>query len=297
MISGTANEITTEQCEISIPQEYSVLIKQNQRLEEFVWQFQHICDKILCIVNGTHVRFLDKKNPNVDNHVSFYYKLTHPHTTEYYFRDRYDNVYCIFGIENAKCISHDIDENDIICDDTAEDIQAVCVYEENVKDIKDNEKIQNSSGFESILTQCDKNCDRSDQTDKADCEQIDKYNYKQNTKKAYSSRRDKAYKTHLMLPITANINKKVLADENKQTQKRPPIITQLHSKKSQSYNNNDEIYSKNMQSYSNNTRFYNVSEHMTRGHVVIIDNGNKMSFPNKDLPIEVTTYAPDLPCK
>src|SRR5687767_4160600 len=81
--------------------------------ENFISQFQkHVTDKILCVINGTSLAFYDKKGPYQKN-IRYDYKQKRNGLVEYYFRDiSDDNLYCIFGRDNAVLIYPQIDNSD-----------------------------------------------------------------------------------------------------------------------------------------------------------------------------------------
>jgi hypothetical protein len=81
--------------------------------ENFISQFQkQISDKILCIINGTSLIFYNKKGPYPKN-IRYDYKQKRNGISEYYFRDiSDDNLYCIFGRENAILLYPQIDISD-----------------------------------------------------------------------------------------------------------------------------------------------------------------------------------------
>lgn len=81
--------------------------------ENFISQFQkHVSDKILCVINGTSLTFYEKEGPYPKN-IRYDYKQKRNGFVEYYFRDiSDDNLYCVFGRENALLLYPQIDNSD-----------------------------------------------------------------------------------------------------------------------------------------------------------------------------------------
>ena len=109
-----------------------VSIIQNSSLELFMCQFQISCEKLLCIVNGTSIRYYDV-NDILPKNIRFDYKLRRCKLTEYYFKDINDGTrYCVFGRVAAKIFYPYIDEADQIA------------YQPNKLNIMDNVKTLNN---------------------------------------------------------------------------------------------------------------------------------------------------------
>lgn len=91
-------------CDIELLENYVVKFEQDASFENFIAQFQEMCPKLLCIVNGTSLRLYDKKSPEAfPQNIRFDYKQQRGKIIEYYFRDiDTDNLYCVFGRECAK---------------------------------------------------------------------------------------------------------------------------------------------------------------------------------------------------
>lgn len=81
--------------------------------ENFISQFQkHVTDKILCVINGTSLTFYEKEGSYPKN-IRYDYKQKKNGLVEYYFRDISDNnLYCVFGRENALLLYPQIDSSD-----------------------------------------------------------------------------------------------------------------------------------------------------------------------------------------
>lgn len=116
--------------DVKIPQDYIVQFEREATFENFIGQFQPICSKLLCVVNGTSLHYYDKRNTpsreprangsanSLPKEVRFDYKQRRDKVggnslTEYYFRDiGNDNLYCVFGREAARIFYPRIDEVD-----------------------------------------------------------------------------------------------------------------------------------------------------------------------------------------
>jgi hypothetical protein len=91
-----------------------IIFNQDSTFENFIGQFQTSCSKILCIENGSYLKFYDKNSP-IPMNIRFDYKQSRSNLTEYYFRDIQTNdQYCVFGRECAKLFFPRIDEVDPI---------------------------------------------------------------------------------------------------------------------------------------------------------------------------------------
>lgn len=98
--------------DIKIPEEHGIKFEQESTFENFIGQFQLFCPKLLCIIDGTTLRYYDKAASIPDN-IRFDYKQRRGILTEYYFRDiSTDTLYCVFGREAAKIFYSRIDEVD-----------------------------------------------------------------------------------------------------------------------------------------------------------------------------------------
>ena len=106
---------------IKIPEGNIVQFEQESTFENFIGQFQAFCPKLLCVVDGTCLRYYD--NPVIGDHapgagtlpnnLRFDYKQKRGVLTEYYFRDiGTDSLYCVFGREAAKIFYPRIDHVD-----------------------------------------------------------------------------------------------------------------------------------------------------------------------------------------
>lgn len=82
----------------------TIQFTQDSSYEMFLGQFQSICPKILCLVNGTKLRYYDKNSDNnsLPTNISFCNKKVINDIDHYYFVNN-DNAdsYCIFGREAA----------------------------------------------------------------------------------------------------------------------------------------------------------------------------------------------------
>ena len=98
--------------DIKIPEGYTVKFEQESSFENFIGQFQLFCPKLLCIIDGTCLRYYDKPG-TLPTNIRFDYKQRRGNLTEYYFRDiGNDSLYCVFGHEAAKIFYPRIDEVD-----------------------------------------------------------------------------------------------------------------------------------------------------------------------------------------
>lgn len=106
--------------DIKIPEGSKVEFRQDATFENFVSQFQPFCDKLLCVVDGTSLRYYDKMGP-LPNNLRFDYKQRRGSYTEYYFRDIDDQtLYCVFGRDSARVLYHRIDQIDPVDKETPE---------------------------------------------------------------------------------------------------------------------------------------------------------------------------------
>ena len=123
--------------EIKIREERVINVEQLSSFENFVGQFQILCDKLLCIVDGTSLRFYDRRE-SIPTNIRFDYKQRKKNLTEYYFRDiDNDSLYCVFGREAAKIFYPRIDEVDVASYNVDTDcMNVITMYEgkENKKD-------------------------------------------------------------------------------------------------------------------------------------------------------------------
>lgn len=91
----------TQMFDIKIPEGHNVQFNQEATYENFIGQFQQYCSKLLCIIDGTSLRYYDKTS-SLPTSVRFDYKQRRGNMTEYYFRDiNDDTLYCVFGREAA----------------------------------------------------------------------------------------------------------------------------------------------------------------------------------------------------
>lgn len=100
---------------IKIPEGRLINFEQDLSFENFIGQFQVFCPtKLLCIVDGTSLRFYDRPG-TIPVNIRFDYKQRRGKFIEYYFRDiENDSLYCVFGREAAKIFYPRIDDVDPI---------------------------------------------------------------------------------------------------------------------------------------------------------------------------------------
>lgn len=95
--------------EIKTDDNFHVQFDNESTFEHFIGQFQLVCPKLLCIVDGTILHYYDKLS-SLPNNIRFDYKQRRGKLTEYYFRDiDNDSLYCVFGREAAKIFYPRID--------------------------------------------------------------------------------------------------------------------------------------------------------------------------------------------
>lgn len=100
--------------DIKIPEGHVVQFEQESTFENFIGQFQIFCPKLLCVIDGSCLRYYDKPG-TLPSNIRFDYKQRRGKLTEYYFRDiGNDSLYCVFGREAAKIFYPRIDEVDPI---------------------------------------------------------------------------------------------------------------------------------------------------------------------------------------
>jgi len=82
---------------IKIPESYILRINQESSFENIIGQFQMICSKILCVIDGTRLLIITTQEM-IPSNIRFDYKQRRSKLTEYYFRDiENDTLYCVFG--------------------------------------------------------------------------------------------------------------------------------------------------------------------------------------------------------
>lgn len=84
--------------EIKPPEDFVLKVEAGATFEQFVSQFQVLCPKLLCVVNGTQLRYYNKRN-EFPTTLQFAYKRRREAVmTKYYFRDTLtSDMYCVFG--------------------------------------------------------------------------------------------------------------------------------------------------------------------------------------------------------
>lgn len=100
---------------INIPEGKLIQINQDVTFENFIGQFQTYCSQLLCVINGTSLRYYNKNNiPNeIPTNIRFDYKQRREKVSEYYFRDIDDDtLYCVFGREAALIFYPQLDNVD-----------------------------------------------------------------------------------------------------------------------------------------------------------------------------------------
>lgn len=98
--------------DIKIAEGYNIQFNQDATFENFIGQFQQFCPKLLCIIDGTYLRYYEKIS-TIPINIRFDYKQRRGELTEYYFRNIDDDtLYCVFGRESAKIFYPRIDEVD-----------------------------------------------------------------------------------------------------------------------------------------------------------------------------------------
>ena len=98
--------------DIKIPEGHNIQFEQEATFENFIGQFQRDCPKLICVINGTNLRYYDKST-QLPNNIRFDYKQRKGTLTEYYFRDiNDDTLYCVFGREAATIFYPRINEID-----------------------------------------------------------------------------------------------------------------------------------------------------------------------------------------
>jgi hypothetical protein len=91
-----------------------VVFQQEDTFESFVGQFQIHTNKIICVVNGTHLKHYTPDSIPVLQLV-FDHKQTKGKITEYHFRNLNGNTrYCFFSREAAKLFYPRLDQVDTI---------------------------------------------------------------------------------------------------------------------------------------------------------------------------------------
>jgi hypothetical protein len=97
---------------IKIPETCLIDFDQDDTFENFIGQFQPVCSKLICIIDGTILRYYDKPG-SIPKNIRFDYKQHKRKITEYYFRDiGTDSLYCVFGRPAALIFYPRLDEVD-----------------------------------------------------------------------------------------------------------------------------------------------------------------------------------------
>lgn len=92
--------------------DHQIHFSQDATYEDFIGQFQSNCSKILCIINGTHLRFYER-NSIFPSNLHFDHKIKKNKFTEYHFRDSGNNTrYCIFGKDSVKVFCPSWEDSD-----------------------------------------------------------------------------------------------------------------------------------------------------------------------------------------
>ena len=108
-------QILTEQS-LDITMGHPIKITQDMSFENFDGQFQEVCPKLLCVINGTTLHFHDNMR-TIPTKIRFDHKQQRGGIVEYYFRNIEDNtLYCVFGREAATLFFPDINNIDKIAD-------------------------------------------------------------------------------------------------------------------------------------------------------------------------------------
>lgn len=88
--------------DVSIPDNHTLRVSQDSTFEHFIAQLQPLSSKLLCVIDGTTLRYYDNAKLFPTN-IRFDYKQKHGSVVEYYFRDNSDDtLYCVFGQTNAR---------------------------------------------------------------------------------------------------------------------------------------------------------------------------------------------------
>lgn len=216
--------------DIKIPEGHMVQFNQEATFENFIGQFQQLCSKLLCVIDGTQLRYYDNANALPTN-IRFDYKQRRGKITEYYFRDiGNDTLYCVFGRESAKIIFPRIDEVD-------------------------------PSGANELISQLKSPADSQ-----------------------INNNEVKNIKSKEEVPIQS---RKSPSDSPSSIcrPKRPPIIQPIRSTQATITPIRESLKTNIVTRIIPNKS--NVPE-----NIVIIDKGVRLTFPNPNYPIEITTYYP-----
>jgi hypothetical protein len=135
---------------MKIPDGQMIQFGQEATFENFISQFQLFSTKLLCVIDGTCLRYYDNKGALPTN-IRFDYKQRRGKLTEYYFRDiGSDTLYCVFGREAAKIMYPRIDEVD----------PTGIVEHEMLLNVANNNG-KNIANKDAVLAQCGKSHDNS----------------------------------------------------------------------------------------------------------------------------------------
>lgn len=277
--------------DIKIPEGHYVRFEQDATFENFIGQFQQNCPKLMCVINGTNLRYYDNTTP-LPNNIRFDYKQRRRSLTEYYFRDIDDDtLYCVFGREAATIFYPRIDEIDPTGNYEISNRSEVSISKKSHS--LEAKKKSSAALAEDILKQDSYLVMEEQPQIVLDISKPRRLPIVQPIKQpSIPLFRDtpnmKGNSNNLYLyPIQKN-----------QSDNRTLNIPQNHSnlnKRVTMANREDSNYVSGKLDRQKNGLHYNkaVSSHVSiPNKIVIIDQGVKLTFPNPNYPIEIKTYYP-----
>lgn len=275
--------------DIKIPEGHVVQFEQESTFENFIGQFQLFCPKLLCVVDGSCLRYYDKPG-TLPNNIRFDYKQRRGKLTEYYFRDiGNDSLYCVFSREAAKIFYPRIDEvdpidikgkvNESIAHPSNSSFNPTTLRENNGVTTIINQTTNTKEMFETFKPLTGQNNELNCKLPYGDPKQVNNYGIN-----AVVSRSRPP-----LIPGTNYTGGTTRISEVSKLQSGSIVNGTSHSVK------RPIIQSTVKKDHSSNPKI------VTRGvsnrshdpdQVIIIDKGVKFIFPNPNYPIEVHTHYP-----
>ena len=275
--------------DIKIPEGNIVQFEQESTFENFIGQFQPFCPKLLCVVDGTCLRYYDKPG-TLPSNVRFDYKQKRGPSTEYYFRDiGTDSLYCVFGREAAKIFYPRIDDVDPLdprtqsegilyrnADGETHNPRRTAQYSQPAVDHTkvSTFQTQNINPTKPLLGTCDP---------RLAIIQPNRVNHNHaiiDTPKVQRAGVSSSHTTHNIQHQDYSVKDNLHLSETTAPQnsnKKKTLITKLEHRPTSRSN----IVAKLVADRSHH-----------RDHISIIDKGVKFTFPNSNYPVEIRTHYP-----
>lgn len=280
--------------DIKIPEGHNVRFEQEATFENFIGQFQQNCPKLICVINGTNLRYYDKTTP-LPNNIRFDYKQRRGSLTEYYFRDIDDDtLYCMFGREAATIFYPRIDEIDPTGNYEVSNRSEVPISQNS-----NSLEPQKKSSASDISKQSSVRQDYQLMKDTEVIPQIVLDISKTRRPPIVQPIKQPSIPLFRDTPMKGNSNYLAInPPQNNKSESRTLNIPQNQSNLNQRVsmaNREDSNYISGKLDTQQNVLHSNkaVSRHSSiPNNIVIIDQGVKLMFPNPNYPIEINTYYP-----